>query len=275
MALIQIDFQSMCLKRHVKFNAYIPLDPMLLPGVKPPAGPFKTMYLLHGYSGSCFDWLGSDKIGKLSQQYNLAIIMPDGENHFYVDAVRRTDMYGEMIGRELVDFTRRIFPLSHKREDTIIAGVSMGGFGAMRNGLKYSDVFGHIIGCSPAMIINDLNKDNAIATVTGATKSYYRSVFGDLESAAQSDMSPFWLAEKMKNDGKEFPDIFFGCGYNDLLVSPNRELHLKLEALGIPHVFREYPGTHDEFVFEPCLIEGLERLPLDKLPEMPNPFWID
>ena len=142
MAFIQIDFQSMCLKRHVKFNAYIPLD-----GMEPPRGPFKTMYLLHGFTGSCDGWLGSDKIGALSQLYNLAIIMPDGENHFYVDALRRTDMYGEMIGRELVEFTRKIFPLSDKREDTIIAGVSMGGFGAIRNGLKYSDVFGHIIGC--------------------------------------------------------------------------------------------------------------------------------
>ena len=275
MALIQIDFQSMCLKRHVKFNAFIPLDPMLMPGMEPPKGPFKTMYLLHGYSGSCDGWLASDKIGAISQLYNIAIIMPDGENHFWVDAMRRTDMYGELVGRELVEFTRRIFPLSNKREDTIIAGISMGGYGAIRNGLKYNDVFGHIIGCSPAMIINDLTKDNLISTVTGCTQSYYRSVFGDLYAVPESDMSPFWLAEQLKKDCKEIPDLFFGCGYNDLLVSPNRDLHNKLVELGIEHIYKEYPGTHDPFVFEPCLMEGLDRLPLDKLPEMPNPFWID
>ena len=201
--------------------------------------------------------------------------MPDGENHFWVDAMRRTDMYGELVGRELVDFTRKLFPLSHKREDTIIAGISMGGYGAIRNGLKYSDVFGHIIGCSPAMIINDLDKENKISTVTGCTKSYYRSVFGDLTKVPETDMSPFWLAEQMKNSGKEFPDIFFGCGYNDLLVAPNRDLHAKFEELGIEHIYKEYPGTHDPLVFEPCLMEALDRLPLDKLPEMMNPFWID
>ncbi len=275
MALIQIDFQSMCLKRRIKLNAFIPIDPMLMPGMEPPKGPFKTMYLLHGYSGNCFGWLGSDKIAEISMMYNLAIIMPEGENHFYVDALRRTDMYGEMIGREIVDFSRKLFPLSDKREDTIIAGISMGGFGALRNGLKYADVFGHIIGCSPAMIINDLTKENKISTVTGCTLPYYRSVFGNLEKVPESDMSPFWLAEQMKNSGTKFPNIFFGCGYNDLLVTPNRDLHNKFDELNIPHVYKEYPGTHDPLVFEPCLKDGLDRLPLDKLPVMPNPFWID
>lgn len=276
MAFIQIDMDSNCLKRHIKFNAYIPIDPMLMPGAVSPTGPFKTMYLLHGYSGSSYDWLGSDKIDTISKTYNLAIIMPEGENHFYVDAKRRGDMYGEFIGHELVDFTRRIFPLSHAREDTIISGVSMGGYGAIRNGLKYHEVFGHIIGCSPAMIINELDTNSLLATVTGATKSYYRSVFGqDLSNVPNTDMSPAWLAENLKKQGCSFPDIFFACGYNDLLAEPNRELHNRLSELGVEHTYSECPGTHEPAVFEAKMIEGLDRLSLEKIPEPPNPFWVD
>ena len=275
MAFMQIDMDSNCLKRHVRFNAYIPIDPMLVPGMSLPAGPFKTMYLLHGYSESCCEWFAHDNIDTISKTYNLAIIMPDGENHFYVDAMRRGDMYGLFIGQELVDFTRRIFPLSEKREDTIIAGVSMGGYGAIRNGLKYCETFGHIIGCSPAMIINDLDEDNLIATVTGATKSFYRSVFGsDLAAVKNSDMSPAWLASRILSEGLPIPDLYYACGYNDLLSAPNRQLHEELLKLGFKHTYSECPGTHDSTVFTPTLTAGLDRI-LEKVPEVPNPFYID
>ena len=109
--------------------------------------------------------------------------MPSVGNSFYLDEPEGM-AYFTFLTEELPDYLEHIFPLSKKREETFIGGLSMGGYGAIQNGLKYSDVFGHIIGCSPAMIIGDLNKDNLIATVTGATKSYYRTVFGnDLDAA--------------------------------------------------------------------------------------------
>lgn len=72
---------------------------------------------------------------------NLAVVMPAGENAFYIDQPEMGTMHGKFIGEELVDITRRMFPLSRKREDTYIGGLSMGGFGALRNGLKYHDTF--------------------------------------------------------------------------------------------------------------------------------------
>lgn len=275
MAFIQMNMISHSLHRTVPINAYIPCDPILMPDMEPPTGPWKTMYLLHGYTGSCFEWPECVNLNELSKQYNLAIILPDGENHFYVDAKRRNDMYGEFIGNELVDFTRMVFPLSHEREDTIIAGVSMGGYGAIRNGFKYSEVFGHIIGCSPAIIIDDINPGTKIATCTGTTSNdFYRSVFGTLEGMEETDLSPKWLAAQMVKEGKRFPDIFWGCGRNDLLVEPSRTLDKALTDLKVPHVYKEYPGTHDYTVFPGTLYDGLNRL-LEKLPDPPNPFWID
>jgi len=274
MALIQLSMMSMCLKRTVPVNAYIPCDPMLMPGEKISFEPFKTIYLLHGYTGSYSDWLGTDKLSEISKQYNVAIIMPDGENHFYVDSPVRGDEYGNYIGHELINFSRTLFPLSRKREDTIIAGISMGGYGALRNGLKYHEIFGHIIACSPAIIIDDINRGTLIATVTGATNSFYRSVFGELSGIEQSDLSPRWLAAQMAESGIAFPDIFWGCGTNDLLSEPSRTLDTELTALGVEHDYREYPGTHDPEVFTPTLYDGLNRI-LKKLPDMPNPFWID
>ena len=277
MALIHMTMTSRCLKRGVEVNAFIPCDPMLLPGAGPddaPKGPWKTIYLLHGYMGAASNWLSADRIGEISQQYNVAVIMPNGENHFYVDAPIRGDAYGEFVGRELVDFTRMLFPLSRERDDTILAGVSMGGYGALRNGLKYSGTFGHVIGCSPAIIIDDINPGTYIATLTGTTNDFYRSVFGDLAGIEQTDVSPRWLAARMAEEKKDFPDIFWGCGFNDILVEPSRTLHRDLTALGIPHEYREYPGSHEPAVFTPTLYDGLDRI-LQKLPEPPNIFWRD
>jgi putative tributyrin esterase len=274
MALIQANFTSLCLKRPVPFNVILPLD-MLNPLAPPTPLPLKTLYLLHGYTQSCMDWLTGSEVGELAALYGIAIVMPDAENHFYVDDMQRQDMYGEYIGRELVDFTRRMFPLSHRREDTFIGGISMGGFGALRNGLKYSDVFSHIIAISPAIITDELASSTDAPNHVGATRGYYESVFGDLDKVSQSDMDLVWLTGKMAAEGKAFPDIYLACGNNDMLVFASRKLHGHLEQLGIRHVYEEGSGSHEPLFFNPHLRRGLDCLPLNKPPEMPNPFWID
>jgi S-formylglutathione hydrolase FrmB len=272
MAVINASFLSDCLKRKVFFNAILPTDPMLPEMFHPP---LKTAYLLHGYTGSCDDWFTRHSLGKLSQRNNLAIIMPNAENHFYVDDIQREDMYGEFIGRELVEFTRKIFPLSNAREDTIIGGISMGGYGSIRNGMKYNDIFGHIVAISPAIILDEFTGPEFRPTIPGATYGYYESVFGDLDTVMQRDVDVFWLSQKMKDEGAVFPDIYIACGSNDRLVFESRRFHEHLALLGVPHVFDEAPGTHDELFFDPHLMKGFERLDLDRLPEMPNPLWTD
>jgi len=272
MSIIQASFLSDCLKRKVHFNALLPIDPMFPEMFR---APLKTAYLLHGYTGSCDDWFIKHALGRLSQQNNLAIILPNGENHFYVDDMQREDMYGEFIGRELVDFTQKVFPLSNAREDTIIGGISMGGYGSLRNGMKYNDVFGHIVAISPAIIQNELTDPEFRPSIQGTTPGYYESVFGDLGTVNERDVDIFWLSQKMKNEGAIFPSIYFACGTNDKLVFENRRFHAHLTQLGIPHVYEDEPGTHDAFFFDPHLAAGFARLDLDRIPEMQNPLWVD
>ena len=82
--------------------------------------------------------------------------MPDGANRFYLDNPDIGEYYGAYVGEELVEITRRMFPLSRERKDTAIGGLSMGGFGAIRNGLFYADTFGSIIGLSSALITEEV-----------------------------------------------------------------------------------------------------------------------
>lgn len=104
-----------------------------------------------------------------------------------------------------MELTRRAFPLSRRREDTFIAGLSMGGYGAIRNGLKYHDTFGCIAGLSSAMIVDGLEARTNDTPNLIERKDFAERIFGDLARAKDSDMNPKWLVEKPGNSRRRFP----------------------------------------------------------------------
>lgn len=147
MAFIQVSFMSKTLMRTVPLQVILPVDKFTFGQPEREEKPFKTLYLLHGIFGNETDWVHGTRIQRWAEEKNLAVVMPAGENAFYVDQPSIGAMHGQFIGEELVEITRKMFPLSRKREDTFIGGLSMGGFGALRNGLKYHDTFGAVICC--------------------------------------------------------------------------------------------------------------------------------
>ncbi|MBQ8081641.1 MAG: acetylesterase, partial [Clostridia bacterium] len=131
MAILQMNFFSAALMRTVDAVCVIPNDKRGFDGKKliSRETPMKTLYLLHGLYGSQLDWLTRTRIARLADAKNLAVIMPAGENKFYSDR-RAHDHFGRFVGQDLVEYSRDLFHLSDRREDTYIAGLSMGGFGA-------------------------------------------------------------------------------------------------------------------------------------------------
>ncbi|MEK5491765.1 alpha/beta hydrolase-fold protein [Paenibacillus sp. FSL R7-0297] len=246
MATLQISLQSKCLKREVTFNALLPVDLPEGLGLPVWAGqPLRSLYLLHGFSGSHSDWMSFSRIRELSDRYQIAVFMPAGENGFYVDDENRDAFYGEYVGRELVEFTRRMFPLSAASEDTWIGGLSMGGYGAIRNGLKYAEQFGRIIALSSALIpyrIAGIPPDYKDGI---ASYSYYASVFGDLSRLLGSDKDPEQLVLDVKAKGLALPKLYMACGTEDMLLDVNRRFHQFLEGEGAGHHYVEGPGDHN------------------------------
>ena len=112
MALLNGSFYSKSLIRTVNFNAIIPVDKMLYP-VKPAEGEkkvFKTLYLLHGVTMNHNDWLYATRILNWAEQKGIAVIMPAGENKFFLNNVSG-DNHEDFLAVELIDVTRRLFPL--------------------------------------------------------------------------------------------------------------------------------------------------------------------
>lgn len=246
MAFLQVNFLSKALKRLVTFNALVPIDAAeLSEQIEAPKGPLKALYLLHGYSGNYPDWVCGSKIRELSSKYNIAVFMPSGENSFYLDDIDKGELFGEFVGNELVEFTHKMFPLSDKREDTFIGGMSMGGYGAIRNGLKYYYNFSRIIALSSALIIHKIAGTSVDFKDSIAVYRYYTRVFSDLNQLIGSDKDPEALILKLKRENVEIPKIYMACGTEDLLINENRSYHSFLVSENIDHTYVESHGIHD------------------------------
>ncbi len=264
MALVRVDFISESLKRPVEFTAILPLDKLGWPGApKPERKPLKTLYLLHGILGDHQDWVSGTRVQRWAQERDLAVVMPSGENGFYLDHPGRGDLqYGEFIGRELVAFTRDLFPLSRRREDTFIAGLSMGGFGALRNGLRYADAFGAIGAFSSALVLESAVSSDESSPLFMGQRSYYESVFGDLSTLLGSDKDPSALLRGLVARGEPVPALYVSCGTEDFLLPASRAFRELAASLGVPATYVEGPGGHDWDFWDAHIKRFIDWLPL-------------
>ena len=264
MALIQVNFLSKTLMRTVPVNVILPVDKLAFPGMPVREDkPYKTLYLLHGVFGNYTDWVSGTNIQRWAEEKNLAVVMPSGDNMFYVDNPGVNNYYGEFIGRELVEITRKMFPLSHKKEDTFIAGLSMGGYGAIRNGLKYHDTFGCIAGLSSALLTDGIENRSDDVDFFIESRSYAQGCFGDLTKVTDSDKNPKWLAKKLAEEKIEMPKIYMACGDSDFLLAANRDFKEYLEGLGVPVTFEEGVGAHEWDFWNRYIKKVLDWLPLE------------
>jgi putative tributyrin esterase len=262
MASITCNYYSKARIGHQTFTAILPVDPP--PGPAGPApyaqGPWPTIYLLHGYTGYHLDWIYNSGIQAWAGQRGYAVIMPSGGNTFYIDNEDTGERAGAFIGEELIDVTRGMFNLSHRREETVIAGFSMGGYGAIRNGLRYPDVFGAMIALSSALITDEVAKMTPEGQGNGfATYGYYRQTFGEPAKLLGSDKDPEHLAKLCVKAGKT-PRLFLACGTEDFLYDRNLAFHEYLGGIGFAHEWYAKPGVHNFEFWNQSIQVGMDWL---------------
>ena len=265
MAFIQMSILSKSLMCTVPVNVILPADKMVFPGMpEPPEKPFKTLYLLHGVFGSYIDWVNGTRIQRYAEEHDLAVVMPSGDNAFYVDQPGANNYYGEFVGKELVELTRKMFPLSRKREDTFIGGLSMGGYGAMRNGLKYWENFGCIVALSGALLVEDMAKRTNDDPFFLNRRDYAEACFGDLSKILDSDRNPKYLVRQLKKEGRPIPRIYMACGDADSLLPANQGMAAFLKEQGADVTFEVGPGAHEWDFWDTYIRKAIEWLPTDK-----------
>ena len=241
MVLFRGDVKCKSLQRRTSISVILPSDNLhfLQDTEEIVPQPYKTLYLLHGLYGSDDIFLANTSIQKFAEDHGIAIVIPCGENSFYVDNRKAHAYYGEYVGQELLDITRNIFPLSHKREDTFIAGFSMGGYGAIRNGLKYHENFSRIGMISPALITDEIADYTDDGNVL-RSRDFYESIFGNLDELKGSDMDPKALVEGCP----DVPEIYMACGVDDFLFEKACDFYDFLNDRNIESTFVRAPGEH-------------------------------
>lgn len=267
MANARMEFFSLELARSVAFRIVLPND-VQQDFVKDSPHfqrPMKTLYLLHGYSGCSSDWMYNSLMTDLAGKYNLAIILPEGENSFYLDEPATGRKFATYVGKELVDYTRKTFGLSDKRKDTLVGGFSMGGYGALHTGLAYPETFGGIAALSSALIVYELHTLKPGENNGVANYEYFNMVFGDLVESARTDNNPEVQIEKLLAGGKQIPAIYQTIGTEDFLYSCNQRLRAFLEKLDINYKYEEEPGIHDFVFWNKAIVKAVQWLLRDEL----------
>lgn len=253
MALMHADFFSRTLGMCMSMNVILPEDTQ---------GTFSTLYLLHGMGDDHTAWLRRTNIERYAADKNLAMVMPDAHLAWYTDTVYGLD-YLTFAGEELPRICRGFFRgMSDRREDTFVAGLSMGGYGAWKTALTYPETFSHAASLSGGLDM-PLRMANRKTVGTQAPDAYWSGIFGDLNKIENSPHDLYWLAQNCKKAGV-LPRLFQCCGTEDELMVLNTGIRDKMRALGADLTWEQSPGDHTWEYWDGMIRHVLDWLPTEK-----------
>lgn len=204
-----------------------------------------AMYFLHGSycdAQNCLDNMDTEAI---ANKHNMAIIIPDCGNFFYIDHGVATGNYGKFVGRELVEITRRKFNLPKEREKIIIAGFSMGGYGAIRNGLINSKRFGHIIVLSGAFLFEKSANMLDGTRYAYMKKNLFEAQFKEQAIPGEHDKDYKYLLNKVLAEGKPVPKIYMTAGIEEVLAPLSDDFAEYLDEKKLEYKYEKFHGGHD------------------------------
>ena len=233
MALMHVDFFSNVLGKCVKADVIIPQTTTGQIGLEGEAeNEFPTLYLLHGMSDDETIWQRRTAIERYATYKGCAVVMPTTDLGWYTDMECGYQRYYTFIAKELPQICRSFFRgMSAKRELNWVAGLSMGGYGALKIGLNESDSFGQVICLSGAYSIEER---------TGSP--YWTSIFGEGEQREKHTIS--YAINKLVSENRPKPRIYMACGTEDALLDDNRKTRDLLVKNGFDVTYVEAPGSH-------------------------------
>jgi len=241
MALIKIDHIPETVKVNLPLNLILP-DPGQIKGV--PVSQRKVLYLLHGLSDDASAWQRYTNIESLAAAYGLVVVMPSVGRSFYIDQPNG-QQYFTYLCEELPQYLKDVFGLAPQREDTFIAGNSMGGYGAFKAAFMFPARYAAAASFSGALSLAILT-----AIPNDPRQDEFALLFGDLDKLAKSEHDPaVWLQRAAQNPGS-LPRLFISVSRQEDLYPLSVQFQAACQAVGIQSDFHEEDGAHDWFFWE-------------------------
>lgn len=253
MALIHCDFYSEALGVSASMYVILPQTTQSQIGMSTKAFDRKhpTLYLLHGLSDDHTIWLRRTSIERYVAPLGLAVVMPAVNRSFYTDMAHGYQ-YWTFVSEELPAIARSLFPLSDRREDNFVAGLSMGGYGAFKMALRRPDQFIAGASLSGAVDVERFanNFDEAV------------HIFGDINQVKNSDNDLFHLVKQVSKSEGPKPMLYQCCGTEDFLYEENIQFRDYCKNLNIDLTYEEEPGQHEWGYWDMKIQNVLRWLPL-------------
>jgi len=230
MAFARINYHSRSLQKASSVSVVFPDDPAI-------PRPWSVFYLLHGLSDDDTIWMRRTSIERYVEGLPLVVVMPDGGRGFYTNAVIGYAYEDDLI-KDVVGLIDRTLPVKAERSGRAIGGLSMGGYGAVKIGLKHHEMFASVNSHSGALAILQEPFDTDNIKDIGAELA---RIFGKAVKGGPED--PFGIVEKL--DHGRIPALRIDCGNGDFLIDQNRAFHRHLESMQIAHEYEEFVGVHN------------------------------
>lgn len=255
MALLKCEFFSDVLQLSTSMTVILPENTTSQIGMqnKTTGEKHQTLYLLHGLSDDDSIWSRRTSLERYAAPLGLAIVMPQVDRSFYTD-MKYGNKYWTFLTEELPAAARSFFPLSDKREDNFVAGLSMGGYGAFKWALNKPQHF-----AAAASLSGSLDMVNRVKEA-GAEDPLFSLIFG-ADSIEGTNKDLFTLIKK--TSGAEVkPQLYQWCGTEDFLYEDNQRFQELCAEEKYPLTSTFSKGDHEWGCWDDKIQEVLAWLPL-------------
>lgn len=203
--------------------------------------PLPTLYLLHGLSDDHTAWMRNSRVINYAEKLDLAIVMPAVNRSFYTDMVHGA-RYWTFISDELPRIMEACFPLRQDREGRFAAGLSMGGYGAMKLGLLRPERYAAVAALSAPLWMHE-------AMSFSPDKEWLREmadIFGSEEQLRNGEGNLALAAEKLAPES--VPSMYVACGTEDFLFEAN-EMFISHYGSKLGIAYETVPGESHTWSF--------------------------
>jgi putative tributyrin esterase len=203
---------------------------------------YPVLYLLHGLTGHFDNWTSRTQVAGYSSGRDLIVVAVEGEDGWYTDNLTKpSQQYESYVIKELIPEIDKRYRTLDRRDHRAVAGLSMGGYGAIKFGLKYPEMFAIVGSFSGAIGAANITEKE----IPGAIGKSIEAIFGPAGSETRKANDPFDLVRRAPADRiKALPFFYLDCGTEDFLFQNNRDFADLLIAKKVAHEFRELPGGH-------------------------------
>lgn len=251
MALIKCDFFSETLSLSTSLTVIMPQEPLKEPKNKK----YPTLYLLHGFSDDHTIWTRRTSIERYVEDMGIAVVMPQVDHSYYTD-MAYGKKYWTFLTEELPHVARSLFNLSDKREDNFVAGLSMGGYGAMKWALRYPDKF-----AAAASLSGSLDVADRVKAMPAERKGGFQHVFGEQDiQGTENDL--MWLIKEGDKSDQLKPLLYQSCGTEDFLYDDNLRFNELCSSLSYNLTSEFDAGAHEWSYWDRKIQDVLRWLPV-------------